>query len=286
VDDTIKPVEPVEPGEAEARDVAQLLQVLDLEELDRDIFRGQNPGGDVKRPRLFGGQVAAQAARAAGLTVAPDRRLHSLHGYVLRAGQADRPTILHVDRDRDGRSFSARHVTARQDGEVILSLLVSFHADETGPDYQPSGLPEGVPMPEDVEPPSGWFPHLSVLDLRVTGMGRPLGRWGGPPHQFWARARGPLPDDPLLHACVLTYLSDVGTGLEKVSFEETFIGPSLDHAVWFHHAAPLDGWVLVDLVPGAAAGARGFYTGKVYDRDGRLLATIAQEHVMRRSEFR
>ena len=98
--------------------------------------------------------------------------------------------------------------------------------------------------------------------------------------------RGPLPDDQLLHACVLTYLSDVGTGLEKVMLEEPWWGPSLDHAVWFHHAARLDDWVLVDLVPGAAAGARGFYTGMVYDRDGRLLATIAQEHVMRKGEFR
>ncbi len=97
---------------------------------------------------------------------------------------------------------------------------------------------------------------------------------------------GPLPDDRLLHACVLTYLSDVGTGLEKLDLEEPWWGPSLDHSVWFHHPARLDDWVLVDLVPGAAAGARGFYTGMVYDRDGRLLATIAQEHVMRKGEFR
>jgi acyl-CoA thioesterase-2 len=278
--------DPIEPSEAESRDVDELLHVLDLEELDRDIFRGSNPEGDVRRPRLFGGQVAAQAARAAGLTVPGDRRLHSLHGYFLRAGQADRPTILHVDRDRDGGSFSARHVTARQNGEVILSLLVSFHVDEEGPDLQAADLPSGVPAPEDVPAPEGWFPHVSVLDLRVTGMGRPRGKWGGPPHQFWARARGPLPDDPLLHACVLTYLSDVGTGLEKVTMDEQWWGPSLDHAVWFHNPARLDDWVLVDLVPGAAAGARGFYTGTVHDRHGRLLATIAQEHVMRKGDFR
>ena len=132
-DDVDGVTEPVDAGEAESRNVAELLEVLDLEELDRDIYRGLNPSGDIRRPRLFGGQVAAQAARAASLTVPEDRRLHSLHGYFLRAGQADRATILHVDRDRDGRSFSARHVTARQDGEVILSLLVSFHADEDGP---------------------------------------------------------------------------------------------------------------------------------------------------------
>ena len=283
MDDT---ADAIERGEAEARDVAELLQVLDLEELDRDIFRGLNPHGDVRRPRLFGGQVAAQAARAASLTVPDDRSIHSLHGYFLRAGQADRPTILHVDRDRDGRSFSARHVAARQDGKVIMSLLVSFHVDEEGPEHQAVGLPDGVPPPEEVAPPAGWFPHQSVLDLRITGTGRPRGAWGGPPHQFWARARGPLPDDRLLHACVLTYLSDVGTGLEKVDLEEPWWGPSLDHAVWFHHPARLDDWVLVDLVPGAAAGARGFYTGTVHDRTGRLVATIAQEHVMRPGEFR
>jgi acyl-CoA thioesterase-2 len=278
--------DPIERTEAESRDVDELLRVLDVEELDRDIFRGQNPEGDVRRPRLFGGQVAAQAARAAGLTVPEGRRLHSLHGYFLRAGQADRPTILHVDRDRDGRSFSARHVNARQNGEVIMSLVMSFHVEEEGVELQAAGLPAGVPQPDDVPPPDGWFPHASVLDLRVTGMGRPRGKWGGPPHQFWARARGPLPDDPLLHACVLTYLSDVGSGLEKIHLDEPWWGPSLDHAVWFHHPARLDDWVLVDLLPGAAAGGRGFYTGTVHDRDGRLLATIAQEHVMRAGDFR
>jgi acyl-CoA thioesterase-2 len=277
---------PIDRGEAESRDVAELLHVLDLEELDRDIFRGQNPTGDVRRPRLFGGQVAAQAARAASLTVPDDRRLHSLHGYFLRAGQADRPTILHVDRDRDGRSFSARHVTARQNGEVIMSLLLSFHVDEPGTEFQATRLPAGVPMPEDVPPREGRFPHQSVLDVRVTGTGPRRGRWGGSPHQFWTRARGPLPDDPLLHACVLTYLSDVGSGLEKLQLADPWWGPSLDHAVWFHHPARLDDWVLVDLVPGAAAGGRAFYTGMVYDRDGRLLATIAQEHVMRKGDFR
>jgi acyl-CoA thioesterase-2 len=273
---------PIERGEAEARDVDELLRVLDLEELDRDIFRGVNPTGDERRPRLFGGQVAAQAARAASLTVPDDRSIHSLHGYFLRAGQADRPTILHVDRDRDGRSYSGRHVAARQDGEVIMSLLVSFHVDEDGPEYQAAGMPDGVPAPEDVADTGAPGPHRSVFDLRITGRGSPRAAWGGTPHQFWARARGPLPDDRQLHACVLAYLSDIGTGLEKLPpSDPQWWGPSLDHAVWFHHPGRLDDWVLVDLVPVAAAHGRGFYTGTVHDRTGRLLATIAQEHVMR-----
>jgi len=276
----------LELGEAESRDVAELLRLLDLEELDRDIFRGLNPEGDMRRPRLFGGQVAAQAARAASLTVPDDRRIHSLHGYFLRAGQADRPTILHVDRDRDGRSYSARHVAARQDGEVIMSLLVSFHVGEDGPELQSAELPPDVPPPEDVPERPTPSLHRAVFDLRITGAGRPRGKFGGPPHQFWARARGPLPDDRQLHTCVLTYLSDIGTGLEKVPMDESWWGPSLDHAVWFHQPVRMDDWVLVDLLPGAAAHGRAFYTGTVHDRAGRLLATIAQEHVMRPGEFR
>jgi acyl-CoA thioesterase-2 len=272
---------PPESGEAESRDVAELLRVLDLEELDRDIFRGVNPEGDGQRPRLFGGQVAAQAARAAVLTVPEGRILHSLHGYFLRAGRADRPTILHVHRDRDGGSYSARHVAAVQDGEVIMSVLVSFHVDEDGPDYQALGPPPDVPPPEDVREPK-FAPHASIFDVRIIGRGPNRGDLPGSPHQFWARARGPLPDDPQLHACLLAYLSDVGTGLAKLPpTDPPWIGPSLDHAVWFHHAGRMDEWVLVDLVPMAAAGARGYYTGTVHDRAGRLLASIAQEHVMR-----
>jgi acyl-CoA thioesterase-2 len=273
-------------GEAESRDVAELLHVLDVEELDRDIFRGVNPQGDVRRPRLFGGQVAAQAARAAGLTVPDDRTMHSLHGYFLRAGQADRPTILHVDRDRDGRSYSARHVAARQDGKVIMSLLVSFHVEEDGREYQAAGLPDGVVMPEDAPVPDPPSLHSAVLDVRMLGRGDPRGASPGGPYRFWARSRAPLPDDRQLHACVLAYLSDIGTGLARLPPEPAWQGPSLDHAVWFHHPARVDDWVLVDLVPLAAAGGRGFYTGTVHDRDGRLLATIAQEHVMRAPEPR
>lgn len=274
--------ETLDPGEAESRDVAELLRALDLEELDRDIFRGVNPRGDARRPRLFGGQVAAQAARAASLTVPDDRLLHSLHGYFLRGGQADRPTILHVDRDRDGRSFSARHVTARQDGKVIMSLLVSFTVDEGGHQFQVPSLVGTVPPPEEVAEAHPASAHHAIFDLRVLGLGSTTGAFYRTPHRYWARARAELPDDRLLHSCVLAYLSDIGTGLAKlVDDERPRGGPSLDHAVWFHRPARMDDWVLVELVPAAAAGARAFYTGTVHDRDGRLLATIAQEHVSR-----
>ena len=269
------------PGEAESRDVAELLRVLDLEELDRDILRGTNPAGDARRPRLFGGQVAAQAARAACLTVPDDRLLHSLHGYFLRGGEADRPTILHVDRDRDGRSFSARHVTARQNGKVIMSLLVSFSVDEAGHEFEAPSIAATVPPPEEVAEAHPASAHHAIFDLRILGVGSATSAFFRTPHRFWARPRTALPDDRLLHACVLTYLSDIGTGLAKLDDERPRGGPSLDHAVWFHHPARMDDWVLVELVPAAAAGGRAFYTGTVHDRAGRLLATIAQEHVSR-----
>jgi acyl-CoA thioesterase-2 len=272
------------PGEAESRDVAELLRVLDLEELDRDIFRGMNPSHS-RRPRLFGGQVAAQAARAASLTVPEDRTLHSLHGYFLRAGRADRPTILHVDRDRDGRSFSARHVVARQDGEVIMSLLVSFHVDEQGREFQTPSLVATIPAPDELPVADATVPHHAIFDLRVLGVGPSAGAFRRTPHRFWAKARAELPDDQLLHACVLTYLSDIGTGLAKLPDDRPIGGPSLDHAVWFHRPAQMGDWVLVELVPAAQAGGRGFYTGTVHDREGRLLATIAQEHVSREMDL-
>jgi len=136
-------------------------------------------------------------------------------------------------------------------------------------------MPDAVPAPE---PPSR---HASVLDLRILGRADPTGPSPGGPYRFWARSRAELPDDRQLHACVLTYLSDIGTGLARLPAEPAWSGPSLDHAMWFHHPARMDDWVLVDLVPVASAGARGFYTGTVHDRDGRLVATIAQEHVMR-----
>ncbi len=145
---------------------------------------------------MFGGQVAAQAARAASLTVPDDRSIHSLHGYFLRGGQADRPTILHVDRDRDGRSYSSRHVAARQNGEVIMSLLVSFHVDEDGREFQTAGLPEGVALPDDIPEPEPPSLHSSVFELRILGHADPTGPSPGGPYRFWARcachaSRGP-----------------------------------------------------------------------------------------------
>jgi acyl-CoA thioesterase-2 len=272
--------------EAHPRDVADLLGLLDLEELDRDLYRGANPSHPFL-PHLYGGQVAAQAVRAASLTVPEGRWLHSLHGYFLRRGDTERSTILHVDRDRDGRSFSARHVVARQDGAAIFSMLASFHVDEPGREYQNPTMtvdtvaPWPARSPDDL-PEGPLVGHNTMFDLRSLAEGAPGDTFPRMSHRFWARTRGPLPDDRLLHSCVLTYLSDMSTGFAKLPAEGgAGEGPSLDHAVWFHRPARLDDWVLVDLEPIAAAGARGYYTGTVHDRAGVLVATIAQEHLLR-----
>jgi len=266
------------PDEGGPRDVADLLRLLELEQLDRDLFRARNPEQRL-RWRLYGGQVAAQAARAASLTVPDARSLHSLHGYFLRSGSPDLPTILQVDRDRDGRSFSARHVVARQNGEVILSLLVSFHIDEAGREYQEREIPPAVAPEELPEHPR--VGHNTMFDLRALARDERRPPFGGMPHRFWARTRGALPDDWLLHACVLTYLSDMGTGFAKVPSDEPMGGPSIDHAVWFHRPVRMDDWVLVDLEPVSASGARAFYTGSIHSRDGTLAATLTQEHLLR-----
>jgi acyl-CoA thioesterase II len=267
------------PDEGGPRDVADLLRLLDLEQLDRDLYRARNPEQRI-RWRLYGGQVAAQAARAASLTVPSERSLHSLHGYFLRQGTPDQPTILQVDRDRDGRSFSARHVVARQNGEVILSLLVSFHVDEEGREFQEPAQPPSVADPEDL-PEDPLVGHNTMFDLRALATDQRLPPFRGMPHIFWARTRGPLPADRLLHACVLTYLSDMGTGFAKVPSEEPMGGASIDHVVWFHRPVRMDDWVLVDLEPVSASGARGYYRGSIYSRDGRLVASLAQEQLMR-----
>jgi acyl-CoA thioesterase-2 len=276
------PPPPVSTMSPRPRDVDELLHLLQLEELDRDLFRARNPEAHNQfGPRLFGGQVAAQAVRAASLTVPDDRWLHSMHGYFLRPGSPERSTILHVDRDRDGRSFSARHVVGRQGGDAVFTMLASFHTDEPGPEFQETPAPE-VPAPDDLETAPLWGSSAMFES-------RPIWPPGGPPrddpglsHLFWARTRTPLPDDRLLHACVLTYLSDVGTGFMKHPPDGMPLGgPSLDHAVWFHRPVRMDEWVLVDLEPVVSSGARAYYTGSVYDVDGRLLATITQEYLRR-----
>ena len=250
-----------------------ILDLLDLERIEEDLFRSCVV---VERPwALYGGQVAAQALYAAGSTV-PDGRLpHSLHGYFLRSGSAARPTVFQVFRDRDGRSFSARRVVAIQDGQVIFNMSASFAEPRAGAERDSDPAPV-APAPDllaaDIHPY-----HVSVETRPADG-----GQGGlRVPTRFWCRCTVPLPDDDLLHACVLTYMSDLSSGLIPFESDEAETGPSLDHAVWFHRRARLDDWVLIDLVPHTVAGGRGWYTGAFYSTDGVRLASIAQEALFR-----
>ena len=262
-----------------AEDLAEL---FDLERLDADLFRGVNERSAAERPALFGGQVAAQALRAAALTVPEGRLPHSLHGYFLRPGRAQMPVILRVDRDRDGRSFSARHVSAIQEGQVIFSALASFQVPEEGPEFEPP-LPEGAIGPDELDYRPPRFPFGRALELHGFPPVRPYQPDEFPvPARMWAKSGSPLPDDQVVHACALTYLSDVGSGFadgDKPGVPRG--GPSLDHAIWFHHPAKADDWMLLWMWPLKAGGSRGLYTGTVHDRSGRLLAVINQEILFR-----
>jgi acyl-CoA thioesterase-2 len=248
--------------------------VLSLERIEADLFRTcvvfDDPYG------LYGGQVAAQALRAAAETV-PDGRLpHSLHGYFLSRGDPNRRVLLTVHRDRDGRSYSNRRVIAVQNGIVIFNLTASFHVAEDGPEYQAHDLPE-VTAPEQAADISS---HIRLLGMAVAipEQATPGQEW---PSRVWLRAREPL-SDPTMRACALAYVSDMFTGLASVPGIAQ-VGPvtSLDHAVWFHRQVAMDNWVLMDLEPEATAGGRGMYTGRIFGRDGTLAASIAQESLFR-----
>ena len=250
-----------------------LLSLLTLERVDRDLFRGRNANYG-PRQNLYGGQVAAQCLLAAAATVEPDRLPHSFHGYFLRPGRSNLPVILEVDRDRDGRSFSARHVLAVQEGEVIFSMITSFHAESEGGVFDDAPRRD-VPPPEDLAK-GGWNTMLDVRPVTPTDFLK-----GVFTDCLWVRSTASLGDDPLMHRAALTYLSDLGTGFGQQ--DKTIIGrggPSIDHSMWFHDNIRADDWVLVDLRPVKARSARGTYQGSLRDRDGVLGATIDQEQLL------
>jgi acyl-CoA thioesterase-2 len=251
---------------------SSLAALLELEQVEEDLFRSRFVSDE--QHHLYGGQVAAQALWAAGRTVV-GREPHSLHGYFLRAGDPTRPIVYRVERDRDGRSYSARRVVAIQDGEVLLNLSCSFHSAESGQDEQVPQAPD-VERPEEL--PSFSIPLMVGIECRVPTPPYPIHTG---PTRLWARCDEGLPDDPTMHGCVLTYLSDIGTGLWGLAGSQQRAGSSLDHAVWFHRQAHLDDWVLMDLVPVTVSRGRGWYTGSVVDRDGVLLASLTQETLYR-----
>lgn len=257
-----------------------LSEFFGLERQDEDRFLAR-PVESVL-PRTFGGQVAAQSLRAAGLTVGPERPVHSLHAYFIRSGQPTKPLTLDVDRTRDGRTFSTRHVTAHQDGKTIFELVASFHDPEDGDDWQPRRDP-GVPGPEELAPFDlpAHFGRMPAHDLRPVN---PPAATGFPlRHPFWIRFLEPV-DDPALHACLLTYLSDIsvvdasrapGTATPYAT------AVSLDHALWFHRPARADEWLLYSMDPLNNHGGRGLAHGALHTADGALVASVAQETLLR-----
>ncbi|MFE0644875.1 acyl-CoA thioesterase [Streptomyces sp. NPDC058877] len=289
-----------------------LLDLLDLERIEQDIFRGESRSSLV--PRVFGGQVAAQALVAAGRTVpgaSPDlapapaggapRLPHSLHAYFLRPGDPGVPIVYNVDRIRDGRSFTTRRVVAVQHGQPIFHLSASFQTYEEGLDHQadmpPAPDPESLPTPAEMLPrhlPRDVADRLvearAAVDLRYVDV-PPWGSVGQPREprsQVWFRANGKLADDPLLHVVLATYVSDM-TLLDSVLLAHgrggwavgDVVGASLDHAMWFHRPFRADEWLLYDQESPTASGGRGLGQARIYTQDGRLAISVIQEGVVR-----
>ena len=260
---------------SDSADILAILQVEQVDQVDQDLYRA-NHIVTHDQP-LYGGQVAGQALAAAGATVPHERWPHSLHGYFLRPGDSNRPTLFRVERDRDGRSVSARRVIAIQSGKVIFNLAASFQQPQAGPEAQVTVMPQ-VAAPTDL--PVHTFPRQTAFDVRVVATGPDEAPY---PTRFWARCRADLPADVLLHACVLTYLSDASTGVVDHLGPDWRPAASLDHSLWLHRPVAVDEWVLVDLVGHVLNGGRGLYAGSVFSSDGTLVATLSQEMIFRRT---
>jgi acyl-CoA thioesterase-2 len=278
--------------------VRELLDLMTLEPLEINLFRGDSR--DIGTPRVFGGQVLAQALLAASQTV-EDRMVHSLHAYFLRAGDPDAPIVYNVDRSRDGRSFTARRVVAIQHGRQIFTLAASFQVPQPGVEHQ-FDMPD-VPPPEALEdevalrktdldgaPPKlrRWFDRFGPFEFRPVVFQDPFDPQPLPPRQeIWFRLQGELGDDQRLHRTLLAYASDfhlIGTATlpHGISYQKgNLVMASLDHAMWFHRDVRVDDWLLYACDSPNTGGSRGLARGSIYDRSGRLVASTAQEGMIR-----
>ncbi|GIX25010.1 MAG: acyl-CoA thioesterase II [Caldimonas sp.] len=279
--------------------VAELVELLRLERLEDNLYRGQSR--DIGTKFVFGGQVMGQALAAAQATVDPARHVHSLHAYFLRPGDIEAPIVYSVDRTRDGRSFSTRRVTAIQHGQPICVFASSFHLEESGAEHQ-INKPE-VPDPEDLEPLARpapevlaklppmmqrWLSRQVPFEVRPVYPRDELKPAKRPPYQqVWFRLIDRVEDTPLLHRALLAYASDfhlLGTATlpHGISYYDPRVQmASIDHAMWFHRPFRADEWLLYALDSPTAQGSRGLARGGIYTRDGRLVASTAQEGMIR-----
>jgi len=282
--------------------IQDVLDILDLEPLEVNLFRGRSPQS--KWQRVYGGQVIGQALVAACRTVAElaQRPPHSLHAYFLLGGDPKVPIIYEVDRIRDGRSFTTRRVTAIQHGAAIFSMEVSFHGVEQGMSHQfpmpQVPQPEALPTENDIrqrmlaklaDPVRTYYQRERPIEMRAVEYGRYLGeKVEGDGFHVWIRATGSLPDEPAIHQCVLAYASDMsllGAALIPHGlyiFNSEIMAASLDHAMWFHRPFRADEWLLYVQDSPNLAGSRGFARGLIFARDGTLVASVAQEGLLRR----
>ncbi|KQO73810.1 acyl-CoA thioesterase II [Rhizobium sp. Leaf262] len=278
----------------------KLISTLDLEKLEENLFRGTSP--QVGWQRVFGGQVIAQALMAAQRTVSDERFVHSLHAYFMRPGDPKVPIIYQVDRIRDGSSFATRRIVAIQHGHAIFSMSASFQIDEGGFDHQ-AQIPD-VPQPEQLmsedqmrdaflakAPPAirKYWENKRPIEIRPVSLTHYISREKLEPHQdIWVRAVGHVPDDRHYQAAVLAYLSDMtllDTSLYAhgtTIFDPSVQAASLDHAMWFHRPCKLDDWLLYTQDSPSASGARGLTRGNLFTRDGVLVASMAQEGLIRK----
>ncbi|HEY2312117.1 MAG TPA: acyl-CoA thioesterase II [Streptosporangiaceae bacterium] len=280
----------------------EVISLLDLEQIELDIFRGRSPAGE-RQQRVFGGQVAGQALVAAGRTVPADMPVHSLHAYFIRPGDPAVPLVYVVERVRDGRSFTTRRVTAVQHGKTIFTLSASFHVPEAG--FEHSDAMPDVPGPDEIEPTADRLrrlygpaveDHLGTNPIDIRYVGPLTAEAARDPSLIssrsvvWLKADGELPDDPLLHVCLMTYASDM-TLLDTVLLahgaswgESVVMGASLDHAMWFHRPFRVDRWLLFVQDSPTASGARGLARGEVYTEGGELVVSVVQEGLLRPGE--
>jgi acyl-CoA thioesterase-2 len=277
-----------------------LVALLELEPIEQNIYRGDNR--NIGTGRIFGGQVLAQALVASARTVEEDRPLHSMHGYFILPGDLSVPVVYFVERLRDGGSFSTRRVTGIQNGNAIFSMSSSFHRHEEGDEHQ-TEMPD-VPDPESLRPeleqireradeiPEAYRAILTqdrALDFRATDGSDPFDvTVREPTRSYWVKAIGPVDDNPVHHQALLAYSSDYGLldaalRPHAISLRDpNMMVASLDHSIWFHRSVRMDDWMLYVAESPAAGGARGFTRGTFYTRSGQLVASVAQEGLVRR----